>query len=65
MVNKIENRLLTSGYGLEILGSLLFPIHKLSRENTQAKNLRDIFFEKVQDRVVTVNRTSVNAEAAI
>ena len=37
-----------SGYGFEILSSLLFPVYKLSRENTQPVNMCDIVFEKAQ-----------------
>ena len=32
--------------GFETLSSLLFQVYKLSRENTQPKNMCDIVFEK-------------------
>ena len=54
-----------SGYGFEILSSLLFPVYKLSRENTQSENMCDIVFEKVLGRAGKVNRASVYVEAAV
>ena len=49
----------------EILSLLLFQVYKLSRENTQPENMRDVVFEKTKGRSGTVNRTSVYAEAAV
>ena len=43
----------------------MFQVYKLTRENTQPKNMCDIFFEKAKGRGETVNRTSVYAQAAI
>ena len=43
----------------------MFQVYKLTRENTQPENMCDIFFEKAKGRGVTVNKTSVYAEAAI
>ena len=45
--------------------SLLSPVFKLSRENTQLENVFDIAFKKAKDCGGTVNRTSVYAEAAV
>ena len=50
---------------VEILSSLLFPVYKLSRENTQPENMCDIVFEKAKVHGGTVNRTSDYAEAAV
>ena len=47
------------------MSSLLFPVYKLSRENTQPEDMCDIVFEKLQGRAGKVNRTSVSAEAAV
>ena len=57
MLNWVENR-------LEILSSLLLPVYKLSRENTQPENMCNNVFEKAKRRAGKVNRTSVYAEAA-
>ena len=43
----------------------MFQVYKLTRENTQPKNMCDIFFEKAKGRGEIVNRTSVYAQAAI
>ena len=43
----------------------MFPVYKLSRENTQLENMCDITFEKVQGCAKKVNRMSVYAEAAV
>ena len=43
----------------------MFPVYKLSRENTQPENMCDIVFEKVQGRAGKVNRASVSTEVAI
>ena len=43
----------------------MIQVYKLTRENTQLENMCDIFFEKAKGRGVTVNKTSVYAEAAI
>ena len=51
--------------GLKTLRSPLFPIYKISRENTQPENMCDIVFQKVKGRAGTVNRTSDYAEAAV
>ena len=48
-----------------MLSSLLFPVYKLSRENTQPENICHSVFEKVQGRAGKVNKTSVYAEAAV
>ena len=64
MFHFVENRLLASGKGLEILNSLFFPIYKFSRENTQPENMLDIVFEKTKVRSGKVSRTSAYAEAA-
>ena len=42
MYDWVENGLLTSGKGFEILSSLWFLIYKLSPENTQLGNMCDI-----------------------
>ena len=42
---------LTSGSGFKMLSSLLFPVFKLSRENTQPENMCDIIFEKTKSGV--------------
>ena len=42
----IENRFLGSGEGFEILSSRLFPVNKLSQENTLPENVCDIKDEK-------------------
>ena len=65
MLDWVENRLLASDNGFEMLSSLLFPVYKLSRENTQPENMCDIVFEKVKSRVGTVNRSKVYAEPAV
>ena len=38
--------------------SLLFPVYKLSRENTQPENMCDILFKKAKARGGTVKRMS-------
>ena len=43
----------------------MFPVYKLSGENTQPENIRDIAFEKAKGRGGTVNRTNDYAEAAV
>ena len=43
MLNWVENR-------LEILSSLLLPVYKLSRENTQPENMCNNVFEKAKRR---------------
>ena len=58
MLNWVENR-------LEILSSLLLPVYKLSRENTQPENKWNNVFEKARRSVGKINRTSVYAEAAV
>ena len=58
MLNWVENR-------LEILSSLLLPVYKLSRENTQPENMCNNVFEKTKRRAEKVNRTSVYKEAAV
>ena len=62
MLDWVENRLLASDLGFEILTSLLFPFYKLSWKNSP-KNMCDIVFEKVKDRGDTVYRISVYAIA--
>ena len=47
------------GHAFEILSSLLLPVYKLSRENTQPENMCDIVFGKAKGRGGTVNRASV------
>ena len=47
------------------MGSLLFPVYKLRRENTQPENMYDIVFEKAKGCGGKLNRTSVYAEAAV
>ena len=47
------------------MSSLLFPVYKVSRKNTQPENMSGIVFEKVIGRGRAVNRTSVYAEAAV
>ena len=37
-----------AGVWFEILSLLLFQVYKLTRENTQPNNMRDIIFEKKQ-----------------
>ena len=51
--------------GFEILNSLLFPLYKSSRENTQPENKRDIVFEMVKGRAGKINRTSLYVEAEV
>ena len=63
MLEWIENRLLVSGF--KYSAHSCFPVYKLSRENTQAENMCDIVFEKIQDRAGKVNRTSAYADAAV
>ena len=46
-----------------IVEHLPIQVCKLSQENTQPENMRDIAFEKTKSRGGTVNRTSVFAEA--
>ena len=46
-----------------IVEHLPIQVYKLSQENTQPENMRDIAFEKTKSRGGTVNRTSVFAEA--
>ena len=58
MLNWVENR-------LEILSSLLLPVYKLSRENTQPENKCNNVFEKARRSAGKINRTSVYAEAAV
>ena len=58
MLNWVENR-------LEILSSLLLPVYKLSRENTQPENKCNNVFEKVRRSAGKINRTSVYEEAAV
>ena len=48
-----------------MLSSLLSPVFKLSRENTQPENMCDIVFEKTLCRGGTVNGTNAYAEAAV
>ena len=48
-----------------MLSSLLFPVYKLSRENTQSENMWDIVFERAKGRDVKINRKSVYGEAAV
>ena len=47
-----------------IVEHLPIQVYKLSQENTQPENMRDIVFEKTKSRGGTVNRTSVFAEVA-
>ena len=47
------------------MNSLLFPVYKLSRENTQPENMCNNVFEKAKRRAGKVNRTSVYAETAV
>ena len=47
-----------------IVEHLPIQVYKLSQENTQPENMRDIAFEKTKSRGGTVNRTSVFAEAS-
>ena len=63
MLNPVENRLLAIGF--EILSSLLLPVYKLSRENTQPENTCNNVFEKVKRHAGKVNKTSFYAEAAV
>ena len=56
---------MASGWGLEILSSLLFPAYKLNLRNAQPKNMWDIVFENTKDLGGTVNRANVYAEAAV
>ena len=65
MFDWVENRLLASGWGFEILSSLLLPVYKLSQENTQSENMYDTALEKAKGHGGTVNRTSVHAEQAV
>ena len=55
------------GFWVRVLhmSSLLFPIYKLSRKNTQPENMCDIVFEKAKGRGKKENRASVYAEAAV
>ena len=62
MLNWIDNRLVAKGF--EILSSLLLPVYKLSRENTQPEKMCNVF-EKAKRRAGKVNRTSAYAEAAV
>ena len=55
---------MTSGKEFEILSSLLVPVYKLSRENSQPENMCGIVFEKAKGCGGTVKRMSVYAEAA-
>ena len=48
-----------------MLSLILFPVHKLSRENTQPENMFEIVFKKAKDRGGTVNKKSVYAETTI
>ena len=50
---------------LQAKGLILFPILKLSRENTHLENVWDVVFWKGKIRFEKVNRTSVYAEQAI
>ena len=43
----------------------MFPVVKLSQENTPPENMCDIIFEKAKGRGGTVNRTKVYAETAV
>ena len=47
------------------MSSFLFPVYKLSRENTQPENVCDIVIEKAKGRGGKVNRTSAYEEAAV
>ena len=42
----------------------MFPVDKLSRENTQPENMCDIVFETTKGRGGTVNRTSVKSKSS-
>ena len=44
MFDRAGNRILASGQRFEILSSLMFPVYKLSQENTQRENIFDIAF---------------------
>ena len=59
MLNWVENGLLAKDL------TLLLLVYKLSRENTQSKNMCNNIFEKAKRRAGKVNRTSVYAEAAV
>ena len=48
MLNWIDNRYVPKGF--EILSSLLLPVYKLSRENTQPENMCNNVFEKAKRR---------------
>ena len=65
MFHWVENKVLPSGYGFEILSSLLFPAYKLNWENTQSEYMSDNVFKKAKGRGGTVNRTSLYTEAAV
>ena len=66
MFDWVENRFLASGQGFQILSSLLCPVYKLNRENTQPEDMCDIAFEKTKACGRTLNnRTSDYAEAAV
>ena len=58
MFGKVRNK-------LQAKGLILFPILKLSRENTHLENVWDVVFWKGKIRCEKVNRTSVYAEQAI
>ena len=47
------------------MSSLISPVYKLSRENTQPENMCNNVFEKAKRRALKLNRTSVYAEAAV
>ena len=44
----VESHLQVSGEGFKILRSFLFPIYKLSQDNTEPENICDIVFEKMK-----------------
>ena len=60
MLDWIENKFLAKE-----LSFLLFPLYKLSLENTQLENMCDTVLEKTKSHGGIVNRTSIYAEAAV
>ena len=47
------------------MSSLLLPVCKLDRANTQSENICDIVFDKAKGRGGTLNRISDYAEAVV
>ena len=59
MFDWVQNRLLASGLGFEILSSYLFPVYKLNWENSQPENMCNIVSEKAKGHGGILNKTSV------